>query len=277
MNDHGIYTRAQLRATGLSDSSISRRYVRVLPQIYCADEPTTIMRCHAVSLWQPTAVLSHRTAAWLYGWIDTPPSIEASVPMSFTPRAPTWLRLYRRRLPDHETAEVQTLPVSGRQRTLVDCVAVMNPAEAARVVDQRLLQEMDPDAIEAMIRARPKMPGNTGARRQLRTRASGFASEPERMLDRALIARGLRLLTNHWVGRYLCDFVDELARVIVEVDGRAFHSAPEVFTNDRRRQNELVLDKWLVLRYSAVDVMTNPDRIAKEIVAVVRRRRDARR
>ncbi|MDJ0359049.1 DUF559 domain-containing protein [Rhodococcus sp. H29-C3] len=90
------------------------------------------------------------------------------------------------------------------------------------------------------------------------------------------MACGLRIATNHWVGNYVCDFVDELAQVVVELDGREFHSAPEVFSKDRRRQNDLVLGGWLVLRFSAFDVMANPEKTARQIAGVVRRRRRAR-
>ncbi|MFF2107964.1 hypothetical protein [Rhodococcus koreensis] len=41
------------------------------------------------------------------------------------------------------------------------------------------------------------------------------------------------------------DFVDERARIVVEVDGREFHSEPDVFRGDRRRQNWLVREGWM--------------------------------
>lgn len=136
---------------------------------------------------------------------------------------------------------------------------------------------MDIDHLRALIRNSPRRRGNARALVQIDKAAMGYASEPERVLDRALIQLGVRLKTNAWVGRYICDFVDELARVIIEVDGREYHSAPEVFSRDRTRQNELQLDGWLVLRFSAVDVMANPEKVARQIAEVVRRRRAARR
>ncbi|WP_269744624.1 hypothetical protein [Rhodococcus sp. AW25M09] len=41
-----------------------------------------------------------------------------------------------------------------------------------------------------------------------------------------------------------------------------------VFSKDRRRQNALVLDGWLVLRYSAFDALAAHARIASEIASV---------
>ncbi|WP_257015375.1 endonuclease domain-containing protein [Rhodococcus sp. ACS1] len=79
------------------------------------------------------------------------------------------------------------------------------------------------------------------------------------------------------MGPYVGDFVDERARIVVEVDGREFHSEPDVFRGDRRRQNWLVREGWMVLRFAAYDVLAHPDAIADEIIAAVRRRRRSRR
>ena len=64
--------------------------------------------------------------------------------------------------------------------------------------------------------------------------------------------------------------------MIVEIDGREFHTDPATFNNDRRRQNALVLDGWMVLRYSAATAMAHLDAVADEIITVVRRRRHNR-
>lgn len=97
------------------------------------------------------------------------------------------------------------------------------------------------------------------------------------MFGRALAARRCKLEPNHPVGAYYRDFVDERSRTIIEIDGREFHSEPEVFRKDRRRQNWLLLDGWLILRYAAYDVYQHLDEIADEAVGVVRKRRRTRR
>ena len=78
---------------------------------------------------------------------------------------------------------------------------------------------------------------------------------------------------NARVGPYFGDLVDYRARVVVEIDGREFHTAAAAFNNDRRRQNALVLGGWLVLRYSAATAMANLDAVVDEIIRVVRKRR----
>nr|WP_296778684.1 DUF559 domain-containing protein [Rhodococcus sp. (in: high G+C Gram-positive bacteria)] len=272
-----IFTRTQLLDAGVASSTIARRYTRLLPQLYCLGDTTTFARCCALTQWQPTAALSHRTAAWLYGWIEEPRIVEATVPTATKVRAPRWLTVHRRTLPAGESTEIQGLPVVGRERTVIDCVAVMDSDESARIVDERLASGIERETLEWLIHSTPKLRGNQRALKQLRDASRNFASEPERVLDRAIIRLGFRMKTNHRVGRYMCDFVDELAKLIIEVDGREFHIEPGVFSKDRRRQNRLVLDGWMVLRYSASDVMADPDKIARAIVDVLRKRRGARR
>lgn len=62
------------------------------------------------------------------------------------------------------------------------------------------------------------------------------------------------------------DFAWPSARLVVEVDGFAFHADRASYRNDRRRTNGLVLAGWRVLRFSWEDVVHHPD----EVVAAVR-------
>ncbi|MGV8875378.1 MAG: endonuclease domain-containing protein, partial [Rhodococcus sp. (in: high G+C Gram-positive bacteria)] len=264
-------------ASGLHPSTVSRHYTRVMPMVYVRGEPSTMTRCQAVALWRPDAVLRHRSAAYLRGWTTEPAVLDATVPRAARLRPPPWLRLHRRTLDPHLVDEVETLPCTTTAQTMLDCLAVLPRAEAELLIDERLSFGLDPASLHCLLARFPGRRGNAELARQVRLAVAKFASEPERALGRALHRLGLRLDTNAQVGRFVCDFVDWRSRTIIEVDGREFHSAAEVFSNDRRRQNALVLDGWLVLRYSAFDVLAAPDRIASEIVSVIRRRRKSRR
>jgi hypothetical protein len=59
--------------------------------------------------------------------------------------------------------------------------------------------------------------------------------------------------------------------------GREPHSEPETFRRDRRRQNALLGSGRHVLRYAAFDALVDPEEVADDIIAVLRRRRAARR
>lgn len=275
-----IRTRTELLAAGIAASTIADRcrrgiYTRLLPETFCIGAPDIAAKCRAVTAWTPNAVLSHRTAAWLRGLLPEPIRLEATVPKPVFRRTPPWLRLYRRNLQPEWIEEVGDLPVTSAALTVMDCLPLLPAAEADRLVDTTVGFTVSPhDLLELC--ASP-LRGRSALRNQLYEAAIHAASEPERLFARALVRRGVRIVANQSVGQYVCDFVDERSRTIIEIDGREFHSAPAVFRNDRRRQNRLILDGWLVLRYAASDVFQSVDRCADEAVEVIRRRRRSRR
>lgn len=278
MGEFGVYTRAELLSSGLTRNMIEYRTKkgalhRVLPSVYSVDEPTYLTRCRAVIVWKSAAVLSHRTAAWLWGLLpDEPPVVEATVPKSAQVRSPNRLVLHRR--PDVGPADhLYGLPVVSAEQTCIDVATLLPGADLERSLDGALSGKVTSRALRRRSEEAAGMHGVTEIRRQLRTACPFTASEPERMVARGLTARGFFMEINAPVGPYFGDLVDYRARVIVEIDGREFHSDPHAFTNDRRRQNELVLGGWLVLRYSAATVNGRLDQVVDEIMRVVRRRR----
>jgi very-short-patch-repair endonuclease len=61
--------------------------------------------------------------------------------------------------------------------------------------------------------------------------------------------------------------------LFVELDGYAGHSSREAFIRDRHRQNDLVGQGWVPLRFSDSDVRYYGRRTARQTDAQVRRRR----
>ncbi len=186
-------------------------------------------------------------------------------------KTPPWLRLYRRDLPCEWTGETWDLPTTSPAPTLLDCLTVLSSTDADRLVDETLGRTVALHDVLDLCRTSRR--GSPALRRQLHEAALHAASDPERRFARALTKRGLNLLNNHWIGQYCCDFVDERSRTIIEIDGREFHSAPTVFRSDRRRQNALLLDGWLILRYAAADVYGALDACVDEAANAIRRRR----
>ncbi|HEY0117483.1 MAG TPA: DUF559 domain-containing protein [Cellulomonas sp.] len=58
-------------------------------------------------------------------------------------------------------------------------------------------------------------------------------------------------------------------RVVVELDGYAFHSDRVAFGEDRRRDRELVLQGFVVLRFTAADVLGEPRRVVAAVRAAL--------
>ncbi|WP_245660297.1 DUF559 domain-containing protein [Nocardia kruczakiae] len=271
-----IRTRAELMRE-VSAAAIAARcrrgqYTRVLPGIYAVGTVTQRTRCEAVLAWLPEAVLSHRTAAWLWDMLPEPESVEATVPRGRYRATPEWLRLSRRELRPDSIDEVWGLPVTTQARTLLDCVPILPDAEAGRMVDNHARA-----VAPALSGLTTGQYGSPHLREQLRCAAFDAASEPERLFARALARRGLHLLSNQPIGQYVGDLVDERSRTIIEIDGREFHSDSLTFRRDRRRQNALLGAGWFVLRYAAADVYSYLDACVEEAVRVIRRRRRSRR
>ncbi|TSD95113.1 DUF559 domain-containing protein [Skermania sp. ID1734] len=280
----GVFTRKELLSRGLSASAISRRcrsgeFTRLLPRVYATSEVTTLVKCFAVTLWQPDAVLSHRTAAWLWRMCAEPAVVEATVPThrSIARRAPEWLRIHRRALSTAVVTEARGMAVVTPERALLDCAAVIEGDELDRLYDAQLGQAVNEGFVERRLTQDAGKWGSQAARQQLRDSAVGTDSEPERLVGRALARRGFRLRGNLRVAAFYPDFYDELSRTAIEIDGRGPHSEPEMFRRDRRRQNAMLAAGIYLVRYAAADVLADPEAVADEIVALLRRRRKSLR
>lgn len=125
--------------------------------------------------------------------------------------------------------------------------------------------------------------GKTGAR-ILRTALdrmeSGSRSEAEQRMARLLKRSG----TGPWATNYPVideqgaiaaeiDFADPELFIAIEVDGRAYHSDRHAFEHDRARQNVLVLQGWLVLRFTWEQITGDPMWVIETIRRAAHQRR----
>lgn len=271
-----------LVAAGVSRSTVharcrAGRWSRLLPGIVATGEVRFDTLCHAVQLWQPSAVFSHRTAAHLWGFADEPAAVEATVPRTANARTPGWLVLHRRVLPIGSVTQRAGWPVVTPDRAVLDGQTALSRSAADELADAACLRGMSRSALSAGCVRDSGVAGVAAAREQVRWVAEGARSEPERRVGRALARRGWRLAANRSIQGWVVNLLDERSRTVVEIDGREAHSGPEVFRHDRRRQNALLGLGFHVQRYAAADALTDPDEVAADIIAVVRRRRAARR
>ena len=68
------------------------------------------------------------------------------------------------------------------------------------------------------------------------------------------------------------DFAHEELRLCLEVDGRSYHSDELAFERDRRRQNAVHLQGWLVLRLTWDQITRFP----AQVIAQIRRAMELR-
>jgi very-short-patch-repair endonuclease len=158
-------------------------------------------------------------------------------------------------LPDDVTRH-DDLPVTTVTRTLADLgatepLAVVERAtewalrnQLASIVDLQgvgeRLQTKGGRALKAVLAARP--PGSPATESDAETlfvqlvRAAGLPA-PVRQLWVVLRGR-----------RYRLDFAWPVLRLAVEIDGAAVHG-PADLSRDLRRQNRIILDRWMILRF----------------------------
>ncbi|MDJ0392563.1 DUF559 domain-containing protein [Rhodococcus sp. G-MC3] len=275
----GVYTRTQLEESGISRSGIARRIklgalVRILPGIYSEPEPSYFELCTAVSLWRGDAVLSHASAAWLWDLsVLEPTVVHVTLPRYVRVTGSPLVTVHRRDVP---VFEHRGMPVVSAVQCFVDVAATLTGIALEQFFDGNIGARVSWRAVTDHCETARGMAGIREVRRQLELCCPGTLSEPERLVARAVRARGVKMEINAPIGHYYGDLVDGPSKVDVEIDGRKYHIAPEPFDNDRKRQNWMVLRGWLVLRFSAATVYRNVDAVADEIVAVVRRRRKSR-
>jgi len=75
--------------------------------------------------------------------------------------------------------------------------------------------------------------------------------------------------TNYPIAPYRVDVAFPAPKIVIEVDGWAFHSDQEVFQYDRKRQNYLTLMGWQVLRFTWLDLVEYPQPVIGEICSAI--------
>lgn len=144
------------------------------------------------------------------------------------------------------------LPVTAPARTAIDCAAQGSDDEVIRMLARarvrRLLCDRD---IEAALARNPLRPGSARVRRILSDERADAPtrSEAERMLLQLVAQAGLpRPETNVRLLGFEVDFLWRAARLVIEVDGYAFHGHRGAFEADRRRDQALVAVGYRVIR-----------------------------
>jgi very-short-patch-repair endonuclease len=268
---HGVISRRQLRAIGMSEEAIRhrvavRRLHRVNSSVYAVGHRLTPHgHCLAGVLgYGERAFASHRWGAAL---LDLRRSPAGPVDVTTTRRGARSLpgvTVHETRClaPDEHTV-VDGIPCTSVARTLVDLAAIATTPELERALEQSMrLGLFDRNAIE-------RLAGRRGIAR-LRTLMAHLPDEPaptNRELERRFLSlvRGARLplpVVNAYIGEHQVDFQWPAHRLVVETDGRATHDSPVAFQRDRRRDLDLELAGWHVLRLGWRQVLGDPERVA---------------
>ncbi|MBT0566667.1 type IV toxin-antitoxin system AbiEi family antitoxin domain-containing protein [Williamsia sp. CHRR-6] len=276
----GVITRKEALRLGLSGSAVGRRVDNgewrcVGRGIYVVDDRRLDDRARmriACARVGEGAVLAGSAAAWWHGIAGSAPRVIAVIaPRGRSGGRIPGLRLTHRELDPRDVVELSGLRVVTSEFAVLEAAAC--EADVALLDVSLLRRRVTLDGLWAVHRRYPLRRGATSARRVLEAAQSGARSEAEHRVHRVLRQAGI----NGWqanveVDGYVGDLVFVQARLIVEIDGMAFHSDAAAFQRDRSRQNALVNVGWRVLRFTWADVTSRPDHVAASIRTALHRR-----
>jgi hypothetical protein len=180
------------------------------------------------------------------------------------PRAATRSSEYRTVLTAEDVMVVGVLAISGPVRTALDLAATCDYPEAVIFLDSALRSRQVTTEQLTRSFASSRRNGVLAARRALANSDADSGSVPESKA-RLLFARsGLPAPTTQFTIRdglrplARVDFAWEYARLVVEIDGFAYHSASGDFQRDRTIQNAVQLNGWLLAVPRRHPYATNP-------------------
>lgn len=273
-----LFTRDQFLACGLSSRTLSRRVAcgrlqRVLPGVYLSGYAAPTFRQQlraALLLGGDAALLSHRSAAWVWQMLaDAPEWIDLTVLVG-RPSEQPGLRIHRSAtFHPRDRLTRKNLVLTSPIRTLCD-LAVSEPVglvgEAlteAQVHGQ--LSETDTAALDQRLKT------HRGAARVRALIAAesehGYTrSKAERLLRGLLKSAGLPMPRfNARVHDHLVDCHWPESRVVLEVDGYETHRHRSAFEADRRRDQDHAARGYLVVRVTWRQLTREPARVLVRI------------
>jgi very-short-patch-repair endonuclease len=280
---HGVVGIDQLRRLGFSERSVHRRaqdgrFHRIHQGVYAVGHARLTLHGRltaAVLACGPGAVLSHRSAAALWGFRrESRRPIDVTAP-GRRGRAPSGISAHRHgSLRSRDIAVIEEIPCTGAARTLLDLAGVLSVEGLGRAVARaEILRVLDLREIEDLIASNR---GRRGVARlrlvidEYDWRAEATKGELERrfleLCRRAeLPLPGVNVLIDCGASRPLADFVWADSRLIVETDSRQFHGTDSAFEADRKRDQELTLAGWRVIRTTWSQVNDRPEELARTI------------
>jgi len=277
---HGVVARRQLLQLGVSNEVVdhrirARRLHRLHRGVFAVGHPVLTMEGRwvaAVLAAGDGAVLSHASAAaaWELRRLGAG-AIHVTVPGHGGRCRRNGIRLHRSAtLSPADVTTRRGIPITTPARTIADLAATLTgrPLEQAldRAEQRGLIDFAD---LTQRLEAHPTRPGSRSLRAMLsRYTAATFVTRSE------MEERFLALCDDHGIRRpdvNTCiegrevDFVWRDARLVVEVDGYAYHRSPSAFEADRERDVVLAVAGWQVLRFTWAKITGRPAWVAEAV------------
>lgn len=276
---HGAFARWQLLPRGVSDQAIDRRlasgrWSALTPGVYALAGTRATFERRLWAGWLavgPDALISHESGAQLHGI----PNVLRNRVVLINPhgrhhRLPDGtVHQLDDVLPDHRMA-IDGLPVTTPARTVVDLAAVVHPARLLPIVEATNHARICSYAEVGVCATSVARRGKPGIRRlarvldQLTSTKAVTMSKLERQLFELLSAANLPLPISQFPfpGRQFTNgcvdaaYVD--AKLVLEADGRAWHTRIADLKRDHERDAEAARNGWDTLRLLHEHILDDP-------------------
>jgi hypothetical protein len=262
-SQHAAISFKQLLALGWTPAQIKSRvrrgeWSREHRGVYIAGDRALLpLARHSAALLSlgSRAVLSHRTAAELWGLIRPEQSAAIHVTLaarSARPRQGVRAHLLAR-LDRKDLRTRDRLRVTSPARTIIDFAAEAPANELLHAISEAVAHNLTSE--NELTDALDRLPANHPGAKIIR---AILADEPDLINTRSvaercalplIIAADLpRPLVNAWIEGELVDLSWPEHKLIVEIDGYQWHKSRQAFENDRRRDAKLTAAGFRVIR-----------------------------
>ena len=287
---NGVVTLEQLERLGLSRRAVhererSGRLHRINQRVYSLTPQVLTERGRfmaAVLACGPDAVLSHRSAAYLWGLVDSwEEPIDITAPHR-RGRSPEGVAAHRDgSLQPIDKTTLYGIPCTSVARALLDFAGIAPEWEVRKAVAQaEVLRILDRSKLQALLKRSRRRRGVARLRLILDTihpQTKRTRSDLERLFL-GMCSKGAvpDPQVNVWLSapdgrRYQADFLWPDSKLVVEADSRRFHDTDSAFVSDRKRQQQLELAGWRVSRCTWEEVEREPRRLAGTVKGLISR------
>ncbi len=276
------FTRAELVAAWsrvrLEHAVRDGTVVRVVPGVYCGETQRRhpVVMGEALNLWAPRALVSGTLALHLHApALPAPRFADVVVPHGHHLRAPEWVRLSQAG-PHGATYFEQGIRCVAPPRAVLDAWRHAAPRDRREILYGALWEQVCTwRELRRALERTPRVSGRRDLERVLGWFADG-ATSPLEVRARYSVFAGPRFADFTWqadlrVGRRTirADMLHRAAKIVVELDGARYHSAPDAHASDRSRDVDLAAAGYVTVRLGWNDVVDRPRWCRSRVLAIV--------
>ena len=276
---HGLVTSRELAQAGLTPKAVRHR-VRIgwLTRLHRGRLSHGAARVAVVAAdgrgarHGRGAALSHGAAAAVWEIRSQPAGVTDVLVVRRDVRSREGIRVHRvSEFDERDLSSRHGVPLTTPARTLLDLATILARADLGRAVEQAELRRMtNHEQLTALLTRSRSHRGAARLEAVLDPGRQFTRSEAERRLLRLVKAAGLPTpAANTWVAGYEVDFLWPGERLVVEVDGYAFHSTRAAFERDRVRDADLQAHGYRVLRFTWRRLAEAPEAVITAIATAL--------